>query len=246
MSPNFSRVWESHISWMKMLELRLKFVPKGRYAIFYHWFRQWLGADQATSHYLNQWWLIYWRINASLGHNELTLQMTHDISSGIIEKQHGLLIIRTTNFQSDWIWNNYLYINSHCCACRWFGTFKYYTVWAHSDAKARACIYTRDWFHGLKHCVLVVMMIWFCLNISENAMFAVALLWHKKQTWEVHHDSCHSIIISWSLCDNWQFWGIMHVASMLCIYQLLGDISLNTVWYLTFFLLLFKAYLCIW
>ena len=21
-----------------------------------HWFRKWLGADQATSHYLNQWW----------------------------------------------------------------------------------------------------------------------------------------------------------------------------------------------
>ena len=28
-------------------------------------------ADQATSHYLNQWWLIHWRIYASLGLNEL-------------------------------------------------------------------------------------------------------------------------------------------------------------------------------
>ena len=26
--------------------------------------------DQATSHYLNQWWLDYWRIYASLGLNE--------------------------------------------------------------------------------------------------------------------------------------------------------------------------------
>ena len=25
--------------------------------IFQHWFRQWLGTDQATSHCLNQWWL---------------------------------------------------------------------------------------------------------------------------------------------------------------------------------------------
>ena len=41
-----------------------------------HWFRQWLGADQATSHYLNQWWLIYWRIYASLGLNEL-IPMLH-------------------------------------------------------------------------------------------------------------------------------------------------------------------------
>ena len=39
--------------------------------IFQHWFRWWLGADQATSHYLNQWWLVYWHIYASLGLNEL-------------------------------------------------------------------------------------------------------------------------------------------------------------------------------
>ena len=37
------------------------------------WFRWWLGADQATSHYLDQWWLDYRRIYASLGLNELTL-----------------------------------------------------------------------------------------------------------------------------------------------------------------------------
>ena len=36
-----------------------------------HWFRWWLGADQATSHYLNQWWLDYRRKYASLGLNEL-------------------------------------------------------------------------------------------------------------------------------------------------------------------------------
>ena len=28
-------------------------------------------ADEATSHYLNQWWEVYWRIYASLGLNEL-------------------------------------------------------------------------------------------------------------------------------------------------------------------------------
>ena len=27
-------------------------------------------AGQATSHYLNQWWLDYWRIYVSLGRNE--------------------------------------------------------------------------------------------------------------------------------------------------------------------------------
>ena len=35
------------------------------------WFRWCLGAGQATSHYLNQWWLNCRRIYASLGLNEL-------------------------------------------------------------------------------------------------------------------------------------------------------------------------------
>ena len=60
-------------SWMKMYEFRLRF----HWSLFLkvqltkplHW--QWLGADQVTSHYLNQWWLVYRRIYASLGLNEL-------------------------------------------------------------------------------------------------------------------------------------------------------------------------------
>ena len=47
-------------SWMKMLEYRLKFqwnlFLRVQLTIFQHWFRLWLGAGQATSHYLNQWW----------------------------------------------------------------------------------------------------------------------------------------------------------------------------------------------
>ena len=35
-----------------------------------HWFRRWFGVDQATSYYLNHWWLGYRRIYASLGLNE--------------------------------------------------------------------------------------------------------------------------------------------------------------------------------
>ena len=30
-----------------------------------------IGAHQATSHYLNQWWFVYWRIYALLSLNEL-------------------------------------------------------------------------------------------------------------------------------------------------------------------------------
>ena len=62
-------------SWMTMLGLRLEFhwnvFLRVQFIIFQHWFRYWLGADQATSHYLNQWWFNYRRIYASLGLNEL-------------------------------------------------------------------------------------------------------------------------------------------------------------------------------
>ena len=48
------------ISWMKMFEFQLKFhwslFSTVKLTIFQHWFRQWLAAEQATSHYLNQWW----------------------------------------------------------------------------------------------------------------------------------------------------------------------------------------------
>ena len=66
-------------TWTKMFALRLTFhwrlFRRVHLTIFQHWFRKWLGVDQATSHYLNQWWLVYWRIYASLGLNELKLHM---------------------------------------------------------------------------------------------------------------------------------------------------------------------------
>ena len=67
-------------SWMKIFAFRLKFhwslFLRSQLTIFQHWFRKWLGADQATSHYLYQWWLVYWRIYVSLGLNELIYCMT--------------------------------------------------------------------------------------------------------------------------------------------------------------------------
>ena len=51
-----------------LIEITMKFVRKGPINnIPEHWFRWWFGADQATSNYLNQWWLSYWRIYASPG-----------------------------------------------------------------------------------------------------------------------------------------------------------------------------------
>ena len=72
-------IWQTTLSiafsWMKMLVFRLNFhwslFLRVQLTIFQHWFRLWLGAVQTTSHYLNQWWLVYRRIYASLGLNEL-------------------------------------------------------------------------------------------------------------------------------------------------------------------------------
>ena len=75
MDASFQTTFSNAFSWMKMFEFRLKFhwslFLGVKLTIFQHWFRLWLGAVQATSQYLNQWWLIYWRIYASLGLNEL-------------------------------------------------------------------------------------------------------------------------------------------------------------------------------
>ena len=72
----FQTTFSNGFSSMKMYKFWLRFhwclFPRVQFTIFHHWFRKWLGADQAISHYLNQWWLVYWRIYASLGLNELT------------------------------------------------------------------------------------------------------------------------------------------------------------------------------
>ena len=82
--PTFSR-WHFQIQktlreWKKMYEFRLRFHRNlflwYKLTIFQHWFRKWLGTDQATSHYLNLLWLVYWRIYASLGLNDLTPLLT--------------------------------------------------------------------------------------------------------------------------------------------------------------------------
>ena len=62
-------------SWKKKYKFRLRFhwslFLRVQLTIFQHWFRLWLGAYQATSFYLSQWWLDYQRIYASPGLNDL-------------------------------------------------------------------------------------------------------------------------------------------------------------------------------
>ena len=70
MDANFQTTFSKAFSWMKMYKYRLRFhwswFPRIQITIFQHWFRWWLGTGQATSHPLNQWWLVYWCIYASL------------------------------------------------------------------------------------------------------------------------------------------------------------------------------------
>ena len=67
--------FSSEFYWTKIFGLRFKInwslFLRVQLTIFQHWFRYWLGAVQATSHYLNQCSLVYRRIYASLGLNEL-------------------------------------------------------------------------------------------------------------------------------------------------------------------------------
>ena len=76
MAAIFWTTFWNAFSWMKMYEFRLTchwyLSLRVKLIISHHLFRWWLGADQATSHYLNQWCYVYWRIYASLGLNELT------------------------------------------------------------------------------------------------------------------------------------------------------------------------------
>ena len=49
-------------SWMEIYEFRLQFhwslLLRDQLTIIQHWVRYWFGANQAPSHYLNQWWPI--------------------------------------------------------------------------------------------------------------------------------------------------------------------------------------------
>ena len=67
----FSRAFSSMKIVVFWLNFHWNMFARIQLTIIQHWFRWWLGADQATSHYLNQWWLIYRHIYASLGLNEI-------------------------------------------------------------------------------------------------------------------------------------------------------------------------------
>ena len=81
MATIFQTIFSIAFSWMKMYVLQLKFhwslFLRVQLTIFQHWLGWWLGANQVTSHSLNQWWLVCWCIYTSLSLNELTTFYSH-------------------------------------------------------------------------------------------------------------------------------------------------------------------------
>ena len=71
------QIFANAFSWMKTYEFWLRFhwclFLRVQLTVFHHWFGWWFGTIQATSHYLNWWWLVSRCIYAWLGINELTL-----------------------------------------------------------------------------------------------------------------------------------------------------------------------------
>ena len=57
--------------WWFSLKISLKFVPKLRINNILALIQIMTWRNQAASHYLRQWWLVYWRIHASLGLSKL-------------------------------------------------------------------------------------------------------------------------------------------------------------------------------
>ena len=57
---NWQTPFSNAFSWMEMIKFRFKFhryiFPGVHLTVCHHRFKKWLGAEQATRHYLNQWW----------------------------------------------------------------------------------------------------------------------------------------------------------------------------------------------
>ena len=68
--------------WISM-KISLKFFPKGPINNILALVKYWFGTGHATSHCLNQWCLVYWRIFTSLGLNVLS----RDVLCGPVRPQ---------------------------------------------------------------------------------------------------------------------------------------------------------------
>ena len=89
MADTFHMVFPNAFSCQKIYKFRLRFhrslFSMVHLTISQHWSRQCLGIGQVTSLYLNQWWLMYWRMCASLGLNELNFSIYYTVGSVVLQ-----------------------------------------------------------------------------------------------------------------------------------------------------------------
>ena len=119
MAAILQTIFTNAFSSTKMYEFHLRFhwslFPRFQSTIFHHWFRQWLGTNQATSHYLNQWWLVYWCIYGSLSLNKL---IRHGIIIAHTITIHWSVMDNEHNIQVSWMKGtghiNVLYLLLEC------------------------------------------------------------------------------------------------------------------------------------
>ena len=174
----FSNVFSS----MKMFEFRLKFhwslFARVHLTIFQHWFRKWLGAVQATSHYLNLWWFVYRRIYASLGLNELipfvcvsdTVKKTRDIETEeMLEELHGK--IRELEKQNGMLKEKVGHLNS-----LWPGD----AIWWHRSgstlAQVMACCLISPSYYLNKCWLIVNGVLWHSAESNLTWMHRISVL----------------------------------------------------------------------
>ena len=71
MAAIFQTTFLNAFSWMKMYDFILIFHSSLFQRVQLIILQLWFSANQVRTHYLNQWWLIYWHIYGSLSLNEL-------------------------------------------------------------------------------------------------------------------------------------------------------------------------------
>ena len=78
--------------------------PNLQLTISYIWFREWLGARGAISHYLNQWWpIVWWRI-CMRPSPPVSWGLTHRIPNKIGEILHALPSMKLFTFKVKCHW----------------------------------------------------------------------------------------------------------------------------------------------
>ena len=171
-------------SWMKMLEFWLRFhwslFVRVQLTIIQHWFRWWLGAGQATSHYLNQWWLVYWRKYASLGLNELK-HTTYNMSitdAGLDEIMCLQIILHTSPFEQPW--NVFCELSGQAWSC-YKEVYQCMHYWIENLIICLGSIYVLEDMGDMVS-IPYTMCVWFIGDLLFTTFHA--LLAHQKET---HH-----------------------------------------------------------